>query len=63
MGSKAIKTPATDETALQDEQIATHQEAIPLPYLAGTRKIAVRWIGPAERMLTNQSTDNQVGKK
>lgn len=61
--NKSVQSPVTDEMPIEDEELATHQEAIPLPFLAGTRKIAVRWIGPAANMVTQQSTDPQVGKK
>lgn len=55
-------TSATDEVPVEDEALATHQEAIPLPYLAGTRKIAARWIGPAENMKTRLA-ESTPGKK
>ena len=49
------KTP-TKQTLLpfQKENIASNQQAVPLPYLAGTRLIAVRWISPALNQVTQQ---------
>jgi len=42
------KTTATKKELLpfQDEAVATNQQNTPLPYLAGERLIAVRWITP-----------------
>lgn len=52
----------TDDIPVADEEIATHQEAVPVPYLAGTRRIAVRWISPALDMQTRE-VKQQMGKK
>jgi hypothetical protein len=48
-------------TPFQSENIATNQQAIPLPYLAGTRVIALRWITPATNEVTTQAQGG--GKK
>lgn len=45
----------------QKENLATNQQAVPLPYLAGTRLIAVRWLTPALDQVTTQVPAN--GKK
>jgi hypothetical protein len=59
--AKSVDTPETD-LPVEDEEIATHQEAIPVPFLAGTRKIAGRWISPATNLITKEA-QNEVGKK
>lgn len=51
-----------DEIPVEDETIATAQEAAPLPYIGGTRMLAVRWIDTAEQMVAEQ-TSNVIGKK
>jgi len=38
----------------QQENVASNQQAVPLPYMAGTRLIAVRWISPALNEVTQQ---------
>lgn len=44
----ASKTPIKQELLpFQKENVASNQQGVPLPYLAGTRLIAVRWITPA----------------
>lgn len=62
MSSKG-KEPARYEFPLEEEEIATHQEAVPVPYLAGTRRVALRWITPASSMVTQIAPDEKPGKK
>lgn len=38
----------------QAENVASNQQSVPLPYMAGTRLIALRWISPATDMMTQQ---------
>jgi hypothetical protein len=59
------KTPDLEPDLLpvEDEEVSTHQEAVPVPYLAGTQKIALRWISPALNMVTKQAPDQKAGKK
>lgn len=45
----------------QQENVATNQQDIPLPYFAGERLIALRWITPAMNEVTQQVKGN--GKK
>lgn len=64
MSSKTAQLPEEiDETTLEPETLATNQETIPVPYLAGTRLIALRWISPALDMVTRQAPDDRPGKK
>ena len=53
----------TDDLPVEEEEVASHQEAAPLPYFAGTRKIALRWLGSATGMITEQAPNEKVGKK
>jgi hypothetical protein len=39
----------------QPENLATNQQAIPVPYLGGTRVIALRWITPATDEVTSMA--------
>jgi hypothetical protein len=39
----------------QQENVASNQQSVPLPYLAGTRLIAVRWMSPALDEITHQA--------
>jgi len=48
---------------VEPEEIASHQEAVPVPWWAGTRKVALRWITPATQMITEQAPQEKPGKK
>jgi hypothetical protein len=61
--SKGMKSLATDEMPIEDEEISTHQEAVPVPAFGGTRKLAVRWLGEAVDMITVQAEDSEFSKK
>lgn len=52
-----------DDTTLEAEDMATHQENIPVPALFGTRLVAVRWITPALNMVTVLAPNTKPGKK
>jgi hypothetical protein len=45
----------------QQESVSTNQQAVPLPYMAGTRLVSVRWITPALDQIVTQVPGN--GKK
>jgi hypothetical protein len=45
----------------QQENVSTNQQDIPLPYFAGERLIALRWISPAFNETTTQAQG--AGKK
>lgn len=62
--SLKAKSPKTerDETSLESEDIATHQETIPVPFICGTGLVALRWIGPATNMVTKQAEDEPAKK-
>lgn len=51
-----LKAPPQQKTLLpfQQENVATNQQSIPLPYLGGTRVIALRWMTPAMSKVTTQ---------
>jgi hypothetical protein len=53
----------TDDMPLEPESVATMQEAVPVPFLAGTRAIALRWISPPVSVFSVQAKDERPGKK
>lgn len=55
--------PVTNPIPVEDEELSTHQEAVPVPSWWGTRHIALRWLAPAYDMITEQAPDDQPGKK
>lgn len=63
-GSASTITDEVDQTTLEDETIATAQEAIPVPLFWGTVCIAPRYITPIYGQRTQQAqTDRPSGKK
>jgi hypothetical protein len=64
MSAKAkASLPEHDEANLEEEAFATNQEAVPLPWMAGTNRVALRWLAPALGMLAEQAPDERPGKK
>lgn len=56
------KTPTKKELVpFQEENLATVQQSVPLPYVRGTRLVAVRWISPAFDQVTQPAEG--TGKK
>jgi hypothetical protein len=53
----------TDDFPVEPEAVATMQEAIPVPYLAGTRVIALRWISAPVEVFSVQAKDERPNKK
>lgn len=45
----------------QKENVATNQQAVPLPYVRGTRLVAVRWITPATDQVTQDAPSGKKG--
>lgn len=64
MSSKG-KVPRADlnRDTIEEEELATHQETIPIPYLAGTQMVAIRFISPALDRVARQAPDERPGKK
>lgn len=49
---------AYDSTTLQEEDIATNQEAIPVPLFSGTQLVALRWVSDGIAVYAKQQDDN-----
>lgn len=45
------------------EDFSTNQEAAVLPWFAGERKIALRWISPVYGQFTKEAPQERPGKK
>lgn len=61
--SKGNISPERDETTIEEEDIATHQEAIPFPLSGGKRLVAVRFLDEARHQIEEQAPDERPGKK
>lgn len=54
--------PEREEFPVEDEELSTHQEAIPIPWVCGVRRVSARWIDEALEMEVRQTRD-KYGKK
>lgn len=52
-----------EDLPVEDEEVSTHQEANPVPWLCGTRRVALRWITPAFALATQAAPEETPGKK
>ena len=52
-----------EDLPVEEEEISTHQEATPVPWLCGTRRLSLRWITPAFALATQAAPDEVSGKK
>ena len=64
MSAKGGKDPDVPENVpVQPESLSTDQEVIPVPYLFGTRLIALRWATAPINVFAVQAKDARPGKK
>lgn len=61
MTSQNQPAPAPEIANIQDQQLATNQQAVPVPMIWGTRKVAVTWLCPILN-LTSYDVDNDAKK-
>ena len=59
----AVQDPEPETTATEEEQISTAEESIPLPWLCGERKIAIRWISRIYNQRASEAPIARPGKK
>jgi len=59
------KAPAEEynRDTIEEEELSTHQETIPIPFLAGTQMVAIRFISPALDRVARQAPNDRPGKK
>ena len=55
--------PAAEAVPVEDESLSSAREAVPVPYLAGTRKIALRWISPIYNQRAEEAPVERPAKK
>jgi hypothetical protein len=64
MGSKPKPHPPPQTPVpLEDESLSTHQEAIAVPLVQGTRLVAAVWITPIYAQRTEEVPAERPGKK
>ena len=55
-------SPQSKPFGIQDQMTANQQQALPVAYIAGTRKIAVKWLTPIYN-LRSAAAPSRTGKK
>ena len=55
--------PKAQPFGVQDQQTSNVQQALPVAYIAGTRKIAVKWITPMYNLRTAPAPNTIPTKK
>ena len=60
-GKKKSKDP--DTANVQQDEVSTNQQAISIPLVMGTNKVALRWITPATNQYTVPAPTKRPGKK
>ncbi len=64
MGSGPTNNPApVEEEIVEEQEVSTSQEALPVPILMGTRKIAVKWISQLYNLNAVEVPAERSGKK
>lgn len=61
-GKSQVASELNNDT-LEAEDLATHQEAIPIPFICGTQLVALRWMTPALDRVARQAPQDRPGKK
>ncbi len=60
---KNAPAPEPEPTGIENETISSSQEAVAVPYLAGERKIALKWITRIYNQNTVEAPVERPGKK
>ena len=55
--------PPKEPIPIEDESLSTHQEAVAVPWVAGTRLVAAVWLTPIYGQRTEESKSNRPDKK
>ena len=63
-GGSNIKPDNKLDTAnIQGTDFSTNQQAVPVPWFVGERKISVRWVSPVYNQFTKEAPVERPGKK
>jgi len=62
-GGKYKPPPEPNPAGIEDEQVSSSQEAVPVPFVTGTRKIAVKWISRVYNQKSKPAPAERPGKK
>ena len=63
MMGNASTPPKAQPFGVQDQMTSNNQQALPVAYVAGTRKVAVKWLTPIYNLRSAPAPNQQGGKK
>ena len=63
MMGNSSQPPQAQPFGIQDQMTSNQQEALPVAYIAGTRKIAVKWMTPIYNLRSAPAPNQTPGKK
>jgi hypothetical protein len=63
MGGSYKPPKEPNPAGLEEEQFSTATEALPVPYLAGTRKVSLRWISSVYNLFSQNAPEERPAKK
>lgn len=63
MGGSKKPAANPDTGNVQQNEVATNQQAIAIPLVMGTNKVALRWVTPATNQFTKPAPTARPGKK
>lgn len=61
--SSSLAATSTDPIPVEDESVSNSQEAVPVPFWAGKRKVALRIVIYGKNFKLIQAKDDATGKK
>jgi hypothetical protein len=62
MMGNSSSSPTTKPFGVQDQMTSNTQQAVPVAYIAGTRKVAIKWITPVYNLFSKPAPARS-GKK
>jgi len=63
MMGNSSSSPTAKAFGIQDQMTANQQQALPVAYVAGTRKLAVKWLTPIYNLRSAPAPNQMQGKK
>lgn len=62
-GNSKPPAPTTQPFGIQDQMTANNQQATPVAYVAGTRRIAAKWMSPLYNLRAKPAPNKIPSKK
>ncbi len=63
MMGNSQQSPTAKPFGTQDQMTSSQQQALPVAYVAGTRKLAAKWMTPVYNLRSAPAPSTQRGKK